>query len=179
MLTVCDELGVGTHSAIRGVISVSGVYDLHAPMETALKNKIFKSMYINATFGGGGEAAAVALLANSPAAILRARLGDQPFPRMFCKRRKDKVDFEMETSRLRTAGIIDWTLPPFFVLSASYDMGLELDAVRFAVLLHRAGVDVQYETVPATTHLDICWNEVYPLAPCLSLTASALCLSDP
>ena len=50
-------------------------------------------------------------------------------------------------------------MPPVLVLSAAWDLGLELGAVRFAVLLRRCGVRTDYAMVNGTHHASICWVE--------------------
>ena len=50
-------------------------------------------------------------------------------------------------------------LPPFLIISAEQDLGLEADARRFVRLLERAQVPVDYiESIPETNHASVCWN---------------------
>lgn len=44
------------------------------------------------------------------------------------------------------------TLPPFLVMSARYDMGLEVDARRFVARLQQCQYQVEYHTIRGTTH---------------------------
>ena len=46
----------------------------------------------------------------------------------------------------------DQSLPPFLVMSARYDMGLEVDARRLVARLQQCHHQVEYHTIRGTTH---------------------------
>ena len=50
-------------------------------------------------------------------------------------------------------------MPPVLVLSAAWDLGLEVGAARFAVLLRRCGVRTDFAMVNGAHHASICWVE--------------------
>ena len=55
--------------------------------------------------------------------------------------------------------VVQRDLPPFLVLNAADDLGLEADGVRFRDLLLRRGVDVEYDIVEASNHMTISWDD--------------------
>lgn len=159
MLAVSNEFGLLPNSAIKGVVCVSGVYNLFRPMPSFLKNLVFTRMYLVATFGKGKLPSSALLLRNSPSEILRCKVDKHPVlnkqrKKRICKSSQDEV---VEINKFRKEQKI--VLPPFLILSASWDLGLEYDAVNFSILLRRYGVDVCYEGIPSSTHVDICWSE--------------------
>lgn len=146
LMGLSSELGLPP-SNFKGIIAVSGVYNIDGPMNKSWKNKVFKSRYINSTFGKDPNV----IVRNSPISLIRILSGFHPLDRF--PWREDKAN----TFQIQGAVKSD---VPFFVLSAADDLGLEKDAVDFVVHLKLNGFTVQYDSVAESNHPNICWSEI-------------------
>eukprot|EP00455_Lapot_gusevi_P031641 TRINITY_DN3439_c0_g1_i1.p1 TRINITY_DN3439_c0_g1~~TRINITY_DN3439_c0_g1_i1.p1 ORF type:complete len:429 (-),score=40.46 TRINITY_DN3439_c0_g1_i1:68-1354(-) len=105
-------------SILKGVISVSGIYNLSGPLAshyTSWRNFIFRSLYTLSAFG------------NDPDIWVQASPVEQ----------------------------VTSDCPPFLLLSASSDLGLEYDATRFASVLKERNVESEHVTISNTSHASI------------------------
>ena len=69
-----------------------------------------------------------------------------------CGSEPDQDSTQVDTQLLRQ-------VPPFLVISAEQDLGLEADARRFVTLLERAKIPVEYiQAIPKTNHASVCWE---------------------
>jgi len=155
---------------IRGVVCVSGVYSLHQPLGgggACTKNFIFLQRYVRPVFGTDETI----LINNSPLSLIQIKLG---VPLTNTNKKKKWTIFKKEESSSSTPssnssssplesktgniGDLSHLLPPFLLLSASWDMGLETDAQNFYQLLTQLNVNVKYHVIPNTNHATICWT---------------------
>jgi len=153
---------------IRGVVCVSGVYSLHQPLGgggACTKNFIFLQRYVRPVFGTDETI----LINNSPLSLIQIKLG---VPLTNTNKKKKWTIFKKEESSSSTSnsspsplesktgktGDLSHLLPPFLLLSASWDMGLETDAQNFYQLLKQLNVNVKYHVIPNTNHATICWT---------------------
>lgn len=147
---------------IKGVVAMSGVYSLHRPMGGcgAWKNWIFHQQYIRPTFGEEERV----IVKNSPSCLLRIGLGDDPhankhkcftqrWASLLCQRMGGAPNQTEKTKVSSTRKI-----PPFLVLNASWDLGLEEDAKTFVELLKKCEVPVVHQFVDDTNHASVCWD---------------------
>lgn len=101
---------------IKGVIGISGVYNLFDPLPSTLVSWFTKTMYINYTFGENEQE-----LKNA-----------SPYYQL------NKIE------NLKT--------PPFLILNAGYDFGLETQGKSFYNSLEKNGVESQYFTLDEESH---------------------------
>lgn len=187
---------------ILGVITVSGVYSLYKPLGgLQWKNYIFTLRYVWRVFGRDWRT----IVANSPTCLLKLRLGVRL--RLQAEHRcgiigLDRSLAKYEYKKVHAAGAVNGQActsanrktkvtiapshrppPPFFVLSASWDLGLETDAQRLVELLELGYANLQEEAsynspseattsgeakshqlkycvIPNTNHANICWKPV-------------------
>ena len=141
---------------IKGVIGLSGVYSLVKPLGGFLswyKNRIFERHVRNNIFGEDLET----LVRYSPTALVRLDAGKaSPFkPRCAL----GKLAHSATNSRSSSAASMN-ELPPFLLLNASWDLGLEDDAAYFAKsLAARTGTKPAHETIANTNHATVSWDE--------------------
>ncbi len=64
----------------------------------------------------------------------------------------------LDEATRRTTVSMTGRVPPFFVLNASWDLGLESDARTFVELLEKCNVPVSYAVVADTNHASACWE---------------------
>merc|ERR1719231_1314048 len=167
---------------IKGVIGISGVYTLLRPLGGALsfyKNHIFDKYMRRETFGDDLNT----LVKFSPTALVRLGAGElTPFkPRwseVLGKLAQDSLSVvtvlaPWQTKQKHDEAAAAWAaggapagvswardLPPFLLVNASWDLGLEDDAAYFAkVLKDRTGTKPAHHTIPNTNHGTVCWDE--------------------
>lgn len=134
---------LSTLFSVRGVISVSGVYNLERPFDSPWKNQMFATSYLRRTFGTQLDT----WREHSPLCTLSRVL------------ESNSADVSSYNGVLSDtlSGVCGVKFPPFFVLSAAWDLGLEVDAVRFVTRLAHHGVEVHYDRIGRTNHASINW----------------------
>lgn len=146
---------------LRGLILLSGVYDLFSPLKSApldLKNKWFVAAYVMPAFGLDDslrwDASPLLLLdANKETSVL----GSVPLSlRNLWRQRQNS---ETSTRSYESQVEVNINLPPILLLNAAIDMGLQENGDLFAEALRAHNVDAKHEIVPGTDHASICWNE--------------------
>lgn len=104
---------------IKGVVSISGIYNVSDPLDSPLFSWGYKRIYISPTFG-------------------------------------DDIDFMNDSSPLLHLNSIDTTekhhIPPFFILNASTDFGLQKDGRSFHSAFIAKGLPVHYTILERETH---------------------------
>lgn len=144
----------------RGLVLVSGVYDLFSPMRTApidAKNKWFVLAYVLPAFGKDErlrrEASPLLLLdPNKDTSVLgrAATWVTGPF------RLSDSPIDQREAASPETGVEVNTTaLPPTLILNASVDMGLQENGELMAAAMGKY-TDVKYALVSGTDHASIC-----------------------
>jgi len=154
--------------AIKGVIGLSGVYTLVKPLGGLFawwKNRIFEKHMRDPVFGNDPATHA----SYSPSALVRLEAGKGlPF--------KSRCALGMHTHSIAnsryTSDAPTSELPPFLLLNASWDLGLEDDASYFAKALKaRTGFRPVHETIADTNHATVSWDEA-TFARCREFIAS-------
>ena len=152
---------------IRGLILVSGVYNLFNPMHEGtwtFVNKTFQLGWVYPTFGSNErvlyEASPLLLLApetnlvseGSMSTSIRNALGSTAPLRTV-------TDLPLEGDVSREAPRVSERLPPVLIFNAGTDAGLEADGQRMAEALQRVSQAVSYKTISSANHASICWTE--------------------
>ena len=111
---------------IKGVVSISGIYNVPDPLASAIASWGYNKLYITPTFG-------------------------------------DNVEFMLASSPLTHLQRLDATLPhsvpPFLVLNAESDFGLEKDGVAFHTAFTSKGLPCRYEVLQNESHASISRSE--------------------
>ena len=151
-------------STVKGVIGISGVYCLVRPLGglfAGYKNeKIFDQYMRLPVFGND----ATTLARYSPTALLRLGLGHtEPFkPKLSELLGKLAQDVTKQRKKATHLDSVSWAeeVPPFVLVNASWDVGLEDDAAYFAKLLKaRTGTKPMHHSIPNTNHYTVTWDE--------------------
>jgi acetyl esterase/lipase len=104
---------------IKGVVSISGIYNVADPLDSPLFSWGYNKIYITPTFG-------------------------------------NDLDFMNDSSPLIHLNSIDTAqkhhIPPFFILNASSDLGLQKDGRAFHSAFVAKGLPVQYSILERETH---------------------------
>jgi len=148
----------------RGVVLVSGVYDLFSPLRSApldAKNKWFVLAYVTPAFGTDEklrrEASPLLLLEpeKETSTLGRVALSALSISRRYSSADKTAISKDIDESiELNTCAI-----PSVLILNATYDMGLQENGELFRDALSKY-TDVKYVLVKGADHASICWNEV-------------------
>lgn len=146
----------------RGLVLVSGVYDLFSPMRKApldAKNKWFLMAYVIPAFGNNTrirrEASPLLLLhpdkdtsaMGMAVTAVNAKLNSKALSRAADEQRAVNEEVKLNTS----------TLPATLILNASFDMGLQENGKLMAEAMGKH-TDVKYMHIPWTNHASICWS---------------------
>jgi len=111
---------------IKGVVSISGIYNVPDPLDSALFSWGYKKMYITPTFG-------------------------------------EDVNFMTESSPLTHLNNVDpqqpHHVPPFLILNAGSDFGLQKDGVAFHSAFNAKGLPAQYSVLDTESHGTISRSE--------------------
>eukprot|EP00759_Apiculatamorpha_spiralis_P003372 PhF_6_TR11583/c0_g1_i1/m.18734 len=160
LLIVQPSYGLSTKD-VKGVMLLSGVYSLHAPLGhyvVSWRNWWFRKRYIQITFGDDAKTIDEA----SPSCVLLS-YGGKVAPSDGAKKkwyecaRTDSVPTASGSPpRTRPMAV---SIPfPMLVFNAETDLGLEIDGAVFVQLLRSLNVDVSHVVVPKCNHASLCWN---------------------
>lgn len=144
----------------RGLVLVSGVYDLFSPLRSAAldaKNKWFVLAYVIPSFGTDEklrrEASPLLLLTPDKETSTLGRVA-LSISRKYSSRDQIQLVKEIEESvELNTSHI-----PSVLIMNASFDMGLQENGELMAEALSKY-TDVKYVLVKGADHASICWND--------------------
>ena len=152
-------------STVKGVIGISGVYTLVRPLGglfAGYKNEKIFDQYMRLPVFGNDPAT---LARYSPTALLRLGAGQaEPFrPKLSEVLGKLAQDVTLQ-KKAATAHLesVSWAdeIPPFVLINASWDVGLEDDAAYFGKLLKvRTGTKPLHHSIPNTNHYTVTWDE--------------------
>eukprot|EP01112_Ceratiomyxa_fruticulosa_P012998 TRINITY_DN3630_c0_g1_i1.p1 TRINITY_DN3630_c0_g1~~TRINITY_DN3630_c0_g1_i1.p1 ORF type:complete len:390 (-),score=82.81 TRINITY_DN3630_c0_g1_i1:103-1272(-) len=123
-----SAVGLST-DCIKGVIAISGIYNLPKVFGGAWKDSLFQKFYVIPSFGTDLEV----WMEASPLHHVKTRQGGE--------------EFEGEKA-----------LPPFILFNAFSDIGLEHGGFEFFQKLQSSGVKVTHHIIPFTTHKSVSQN---------------------
>jgi acetyl esterase/lipase len=154
----------------RGLILVSGVYDLFCPLKKAAldaKNKTFVLAYVIPAFGSDERVrrnASPLLLLNpnkdtsvlgGVAMSLISSLSPSKTDSLICS---EKEQGQVDKDFVDKVKVNTSFLPRTLILNASFDMGLQENGKLMADAMAQH-TSVEYRHIPWTDHASICWNE--------------------
>lgn len=154
-------LGIPVNFA-RGLVLVSGVYDLFSPMRKApidAKNKWFVLAYVLPAFGRDERLRREA----SPLLLLdpgkdTSVLGKAVSRLAGSFRSPNSQVYQREAAALEPSVEVNTTvLPPTLILNASLDMGLQENGELMAAAMSKY-TDVKHAIISSTDHASICWS---------------------
>ncbi|XP_064607261.1 uncharacterized protein LOC135471823 [Liolophura sinensis] len=123
----CSDLNSDLN--IKGVIAISGVFDL-----PKLNKKILKPLYLHPTFGEKRSD----WLKASPSHVMSSACGDE-----------DLDDVTLSTWR---------KTPPFLLITAEKDLHLQKDAELLCQKIQKLGGDCSLQTICPSNHFTIVWD---------------------
>lgn len=116
---------------IKGVLSISGIYNVSDPLDSVVASWGYKKLYSTPTFG-------------------------------------TDVDFMLDCSPLTHLNNLDTNMPhhtpPFFLLNAAKDFGLEKDGRSFHAAFNAKGLSCRYQVLQKESHGSISRSEQTMLA---------------
>ena len=173
--TFLEPLGIPM-SFFKGLVLVSGVYDLFRPMQLNVldaKNKWFVLAYVTPAFGTDSklkrEASPLLLLdpqKDTSVMGVAARKGTAKLPSLSMKRQFSRLSVknlwlnksEEVSQPLEWKENDDNSPPPTLILNATYDMGLQENGQLMAEALSEY-TSVRYQIIEGSDHASICWHE--------------------
>lgn len=111
---------------IKGVVSISGIYNVPDPLQNAVALWGYNKLYITPTFGDNMDF----MLASSPLTHIRRLDATQPH-----------------------------STPPFLIVNAGTDFGLEKDGVLFSSVFIGKNLPCRYELIADESHASISRSE--------------------
>lgn len=144
----------------RGLILVSGVYDLFSPLRSApldTKNKFFVLSYVLPAFGSDEklrrEASPLLLLDPTKNISIKGSLAQSITRRLSSSEEIETPKQLDESVELNTSHI-----PSVLILNATFDMGLQENGELMSKALSKY-TNVKYALIKGADHASICWNE--------------------